>query len=114
MPFDLIAQNTASKEVYLMSGLEDTSETTLAYVFENFQMPESAQEGEYNCVLFRNGRRDVEYEFNTELLSSIAHTSEGDVEFRNLRPEVFLMKYGHLDSPFAYQKTDKIYAYRKK
>lgn len=114
MPFDLILQNNASKEVHLISGLNDYSETPLSYLFENFNMPISAQEGEYTGVLFRNGRADVEYEFNTDLLSSVAHTEEGDIELKYLRPEVFLMKYGETETPYAYQKSDKIYAYRKK
>ena len=114
MPFDLIIQNNASKEIFLIQGLIDYSETPLSYYFKNFTMPSGAKEGEYTCVLFRNGRDDVQYEFKNEILTSIAHTLEGDVELRYLRPEVFLMKYGNIGNPYLYQKSEKIYAYRKK
>lgn len=115
MPFDLIIQNTASKEVFLISGITDSSDTYMAYLFKNFTMPAKAQEGEYNCILFRNGRNDVEYEFKTDLLSSIAHTDEGDVEFRYLRPEVFLMKYGEIKDKNKYYNggDKKVFEYRK-
>lgn len=114
MPFDLIIQNNASKEIFLISGLTDSSDTELAYIFENFQMPEKAQEGEYTCLLFRNGREDVEYDFKNDLLDSLAKTEEGDVELKYLRPEIFLMKYGEIREIYSYQKTEKIYAYKKK
>ena len=114
MPFDLIIKNNASKEVFLMQGLLDASDTAMAYLFNNFNMPVKAQEGEYTCVLFRNGRDDVEYEFKEDILSSIAHTLEGDVELKYLRPEIFLLKYGEITNIYAYKNTDKTYAYRKK
>lgn len=114
MPFDLIIQNNASKEVFLISGLTDYSDTSLSYLFKNFSMPAAAQDGEYTCVLFRNGREDVVYEFKNDILDSIAHTDEGDIEFKYLRPEVFLMKYGVNEGAYSYKKSEKIYAYRKK
>jgi len=114
MPFDLILQNNASKQIYLLSGLTDTSESSMAYLFEDFEMPESSQEGEYTCVLFRNGRKDVVYEFKNDILETIAHTGEGDVALRLLRPEIFLLKYGEINEVYGYRKSDKEYVYRKK
>lgn len=114
MPFDILLQNQASKEIYIISGVNDTSETSLAYLFEDFSMPENAQEGEYTCVLFRNGRKDVVYEFKNDILETIAHTGEGDVALRLLRPEIFLLKYGEINEVYGYRKSDKEYVYRKK
>lgn len=114
MPFDLLTQNNASKEIFLISGLTDYSDTSLAYIFENFNMPEKAQEGEYTCALFRNGRRDVEYEFSDVLLDTVAHTAEGDVKIKYLRPEIFLMKYGENGTDYVYRSKNKEYVYRKK
>ena len=114
MKFDLILQNNASKKVFLISGLYDEAETPLAYIFKNFKMPEKAQEGEYTGVLFRNGRDDVVYEFKDVLLDTVAHTDEGDVEIRYLRPEIFLMKYGDIKTDYISRDKNKEYAYRKK
>lgn len=114
MPFDLIMQNNASKQKFVITGLVDTSETPLAYIFEDFSMPEKAPEGEYSCVLFRNGRNDVWYELSDVLLDTIAHTDEGDVQVRFLRPEIFLLKYGEVKDPYKFRTTDKSYIYRKK
>ena len=46
MAYTLILQNLASRKEYLVRGLQDSSETYLCYVFENFVMPEGAEEGE--------------------------------------------------------------------
>ena len=114
MPFDLIIQNNASKQIFLISGLTDTSDTPLAYIFENFNMPEKAQDGEYTCTLFRNGRSDVQYEFKDVLLDTVAHTEDGDIQIRYLRPEIFLMKYGDIKTGYISRDKNKTYAYRKK
>lgn len=114
MPFDLILQNNASKQVFLISGIYDAEETVLAYIFYNFQMPEKAPEGEYTGLLFRNGRSDVQYEFKDVILDSVAHTLEGDVELRYLRPEIFILKYGEIKPNYISQDKNKTYAYRKK
>lgn len=114
MPFDLIIQNNASKQVFLISGLTDSSDTSLAYIFKNFSMPEKAQEGEYLCLLFRNGREDVEYNYSDVLLDTVARTLDGDVQVRYLRPEIFLMKYGENGVDYVYRTKDKEYIYRKK
>lgn len=114
MPFDLIIQNNASKQIFLISGLIDTGDSYLSYEFKNFHMPEKAPEGEYTAVLFRNGRRDVEYQFSDVLLDTVAHTTAGDIQVRYLRPEIFLLKYGKAVTPYSYRSADKVYAYRKK
>lgn len=78
----------------MLTGLTDTSTSYLAYVFQNFQMPDTAQEGEYTGVLFWDGRDDVEYILDDNILNTLCKTGEGDVYVRDLRPEIFLLKYG--------------------
>lgn len=111
--FDLILQNTASKQEYLIQGLTDTSDSWLVYVFENFQMPEGAEEGEYYGALYRNFRKDCEYELNDVITETLIHTNEGDVRVRDLRPELFLMKFGDVVSQSKFREENKNYYYYK-
>lgn len=110
MGFDLILQNSATKAEYLVSGLVDSG-NRLAYVFDGFAMPEDARTGEYYCALIWNGRKDVTYEFKDVLLDSVLHTDEGDVTLRDLRPEVFLMRYGTVEADAIYADKNTEYYY---
>lgn len=94
MGYTLIIQHAATRQEFLITGLKDVSTTYLAYIFENFQMPADAQEGEYTGVLFWDGRDDVEYVLDDNILNTLCKTSVGDVYVRDLRPEIFLFKYG--------------------
>lgn len=110
MGYDIIIQNSATKQEYLISGLTDSG-NRLAYVFEDFVMPEGAQSGEYYGALIWNGRGDVEYEFKDVLLETILHTGEGDVQLKDLRPEVFLMRYGTVEASAVYKDNNTEYYY---
>lgn len=114
MGYTLILQHNATRREFLITGLTDAQETNLAYVFKNFDMPEEAQEGEYTGVLFWDGRKDTEYELNDCLLDTLCRTGEGDVKVRDLRPEIFLLKYGAEPEPQVYRKSDVDYVYYKK
>ncbi len=110
--YDLLIQNTASKKEYLITGLKDTSETYLAYVFEQFSFPEEAEEGEYVCFLYRNDRKDCVYTFNDDVPETEIETSDGTVKVKNLRPEMFIIKYGTIRKPYvARQKNNEYYYY---
>lgn len=111
--YDLILQNSASKKEYLISGLTDSG-NRLAYVFEDFQMPADAPEGEYYGALIYNGRDDVSYNFKDVLLDTILDTEEGSVMLRDLRPEIFLMRYGTFNPDFLSRDGDKEYLYYKR
>ena len=110
--YDLLMQNTANKREYLIHGLKDTSDSGLAYVFEDFEMPEGAEDGEYLCALFRNGRRDAEYTMSDDLLETEIATEEGTVKVKDLRAEVFILKFGDIETPYvARQKNNEYYYY---
>lgn len=113
MAYDLLLQNLANKREYLVRRLRDKSDgNPLAYVFENFEMPEGAEEGEYIGALYFNGRRDCEYTFSDDLLETEIATSEGTVRVRNLRPVLFLLKYGDIaDVPTAPHRNNDYYYY---
>lgn len=111
--FELFLQHNASKREWIVSGLNDRG-NHMAYIFKNFEMPEGAPDGEYTGVLVWNGRTDVEWELKDVLLDTIAHTAVGDVKLRDLRPEIFLMRYGLVKDPAQYRDTDKQYYYYNK
>lgn len=111
MGYTLILQNNGSRAEYLITGLTDAKETFLAYIFYDFEMPEDAQEGEYTGVLFWDGRKDTEYVLNEVLLDTLCRTGEGDVLVRDLRPEIFLLRYGAGGERDTYRENNEDYYY---
>lgn len=109
--FDLILQNTASKQEYLIQHLRDTSDSWLQYVFENFQMPEGAQYGEYVCALYRNYRNDCVYTLKDVITETEIETSVGTVKVKDLRPELFIMKFFGTEEGDPYREENKSYYY---
>lgn len=116
MAYDIFLQNNASKQEWVVTGLENTSDNNLYLRFEDFAMPTDAPEGEYTYAVIFNGRDDVTYELKDVLLESILHTGEGDVKLSILRPLIGLMKYGEVKSDNKTYRTDvnKDFYYRKK
>lgn len=114
MKYDIVLQHSASKREWVITGLTDSG-NELAYLFEDFEMPADAPDGEYYGLCFRNDRDDVEYTLKDVILDSIASVSDGtEVQLKYLRPEIFLMRYGEITSDASYRETDKQYYYRKK
>ena len=111
--FELFLQHSASKKEWIVSGLKDVG-NPLAYIFKDIVLPEDLPNGEFYCALVWNGREDVEWEIKDVLLDTVAHTSAGDVKLRDLRPEIFLMRYGLVESEAQFRETDKQYYYYNK
>lgn len=113
--YDLILQNSGSKQEYVVRGLENVSKNPLYYEFPDFHMPEDAPEGEYLYVLLYNIRNDVEYTFKDDIFATILHTNDGDVELRYLDYETGVMKYGtEVGMRNNYRVQNKNFIYRKK
>lgn len=112
MAYTLLLQNKASSKEYIIRGLQDTSSTYLCYVFENFVMPDGAQHGEYEGLLFIDDRNDSEYELSDVLENTVVTTADGEVKVRHLRPERFLLKYGDVQEKNTYRKENKTYYYK--
>ena len=113
MAYTLLLQNLASRKEYFIKGLKDTSETYLCYVFENFVMPEGAQEGEYEGLLFRDDRNDSDYTLSDKLSDTVVSTLDGDVQVKHLRPERFILKYGDVPTTNnTYREDNKTYYYK--
>lgn len=108
--YDLIYQVNASKKNGVIQGLKDTG-NRMAYIFKDFNFPDDVPYGEITGALIWNGRKDVTYEFKDVLLDSVLHTDEGDVTLRDLRPEVFLMRYGTVEADAIYADKNTEYYY---
>lgn len=111
MGYTLILQNNGSRAEYLITGLTEAGETFLAYIFNDFHMPDGAQEGEYTGVLFWDGRKDTEYILNEVILDTLCRTGEGDAYVRDLRPEIFLLRYGDGAVQDVYRENNEDYYY---
>lgn len=90
--FDIILQNNASREIFLLQKQKNRSESNNYLLFENVNLPSNIPSGEYNYAIIANMRYDVKYEFQNDLLDSLVKTDEGDIELRDLRPFVGLLK----------------------
>lgn len=115
MKYDLFFQNNGSKQIFSMTGIEPTEANAYYLTFEEFDIPEDMEDGEYTYVVFVNDLEDVTYEFSACLLDSFAITDGEKYEFRALKPLTGLLRIGQPKSDAIYSKSnnnENIY-YRK-
>ena len=112
--YDLILQNTASKQEWVIRGLVNVSNVNLYYQFEEFSMPEGANTGEYFYALIWNVRDDVEYTLKDDIMKTIVHTGDGDVKLKDLQPETGILRYGVIEGGNTYRNKNTDFVYRKK
>ena len=95
-----------------MSGVE--GECSELYIeFDNLDIPDNAQNGEYSYAVIFNGRDDVEYEFKNVLLDSVVKTDDGNVLLRDLKPIVGLLRIGKVKELNEYKgNTTNNYYYK--
>lgn len=113
--YDIIFQNNSSREIFLLQGLEDKSDSNRYLQFEDVQFPSGMNDGEYSYYCLFNGRDDVIYEFNSTVLKSVLHTDEGDIVLGDLRPFIGLLRVGDVEEKNVYKKDEKnkIFYYKK-
>lgn len=109
MLYDIIMQNNASREFYLLQGLTDMAPTELYLQFNNVEL--DIPEGEYTYACFVNDRDDVVYEYKTPLLDTIVHTDEEDIVLKNLQPYTGLLRVGTVGETNLYDSTSTNYPY---
>ena len=114
MAYTLVMQNTATRAEYVVEGLVNISPSPLYYEFKRYRMPAGAPEGEYRCALIWDGRDDTVYVPADDLLDTVVETGDGNVKLKDLRPEVFLMRYGLPEDAGVALEKDTKYVYRKK
>ena len=113
--YTLCIQSTATRQEYVVQHLINSSPSPLYYQFKNFRMPAGAPTGEYRCALIWDGRDDCVYVTSDDLMETLIETEEGDVYLKDLKPEVFLMRYGDVeDRGIILEKDTNYYVYKRK
>lgn len=113
--YDIILQNNASKETFIISGVSSTGNSRLYLEFENLEMPEGAQDGEYTYTVVRNELEGVSYKPQNGLLESVVEYDGQSYALRDLKPLVGLLRIGNVEDRNVYKDDDKnkIYYYKK-
>lgn len=102
--YDLILQNSASRQTFLYQGLTDYSTNHLYFKFD--VVLSDCPIGEATYVVLRNDRDDVTYDFRIPILDTIVHTEDGDVVLRDLQPVTGLLRVGkHIKEANIYDNT---------
>lgn len=112
--FDILLQNNASKEIHILKGLTNVSESHLYLDFKDVEMPMEVKDGEYTYAVIYNEREDVTYEVNTILMNTLVKTDEGSVILADLKPITGLLRVGDIESITNYPKDEnkKVYYYK--
>lgn len=109
--YDIIMQNNASKEFFLLQGLEDEAVTELYIEFNDVDLPEGMPDGEYTYACFVNNREDVNYIFKTPILDTLVQTDDGEIELRYIKPYTGLLRVGEVNEANIYDVSDTNYPY---
>lgn len=112
--YDIILQNNASKEFFVLSGLQNTSFTELYLQFEGVELPEEAQDGEYTYAVVKNERQDVIYAPKTPILDTIATVNGEDFILRDLCPLTGLLRVGKVEETNVYDEGYLTFPYDDK
>lgn len=112
--FTLVLQNTSTRKEYVVQHLTNTSPSPLYYNFPRFRMPVGAEPGEYRCALIWDGRDDTVYLTGDDLMETLIQTEEGDVYLKDLRPEVFLLRFGQVEDKGVTIEKNKGYVYYRR
>lgn len=97
--YDVILQNNASKEFFLLTELEDKSNNHLYAEFD--QVDIDAPEGEYTYVMLGHVE-GADFELKTPVLSTILHYETKDVVLKDLHPAIGLLRIGHITPENTY------------
>lgn len=109
MYYDIIMQNNASKEFFLLQRLEDAAPTELYLQFNEVEL--NVPDGEYTYACFVNDREDVRYDYKTPILDTLVHTDEETIVLKNLQPYTGLLRVGIIGETNLYDTTSINYPY---
>ena len=90
--YNLIIRNNATNESYAYSGLTNTYGGNLYLKFDHIEL--NVPDGEYTYAVYGCDRNDVTYDFKAQILDTIIHTGDGDVELRDLNPRIGILRIG--------------------
>ena len=122
MKFDILVQNNASKEFYVISGLENTSSTGLYIRFNDVELPNGMQDGEYTYAVIKDEDGDAIFTPKTPIQESIVTIDGKQMVLKELNPLTGLMRvgkveandvydYGHISFPYDAKKDNNTLYY---
>lgn len=106
MYYDIILQNNASKEFFILSGLQNSSSTELYLQFDGIELPETAQDGEYTYACACNEQSGVTYSPKTPILDTIVTKDGEELVLADLKPLVGLLRVGKPIESNVYDDTN--------
>lgn len=102
MKFDILVQNNASKEFYVISGLENTSSTGLYIRFNDVELPDGMQDGEYTYAVIKDEDGDAIFTPKTPIQESIVTIDGKQMVLKELNPLTGLMRVGKVETNDVY------------
>ena len=105
----MLFQNNASREIFILDGLQDIAVSPLYYTFD-LVMPDKAPAGEYTYYLIEASNSITP---NSQPLLSVVTLPDGTtVLLRDLRPEIGLFMYNTTDADTnIYPEKQKSFIY---
>lgn len=114
MLYDIIIQNNGDKRMWVLRGLENVSDTHLYLDFEDVELPEGAEDGEYTYACIQNSLQEAQYDLKTAILDTIVTVDGSEFKLKDLKPITGIIRVGEVTDKNIYQdKKNKNYYYKK-
>lgn len=108
-PFTMLLQNNASREVFILDGLQDIAVSPLYYTFD-LVMPDKAPAGEYTYYLIEASKSITP---NSQPRLSVVTLPDGTTKLLgDTKPEIGLFQYNTTDADTnIYPEKQKSFIY---
>lgn len=103
--YTLILKNNSTNEFTVYDGLQNVSGKQLYLEFNDVEL--EVPDGEYTYAVFSNDRDDITYDFKAEILDTVLHTEDGDVELRDINPRIGLLRIGLVEETNKYDNNSR-------
>lgn len=103
--YTLILKNNSTNEFTVYDDLQNVSGKQLYLEFNDVEL--EVPDGEYTYAVFLNDRDDITYDFKAEMLDTVLHTEDGDVELRDINPRIGLLRIGLVEETNKYDNNSR-------
>lgn len=105
--YDILLQNNATREVFILNKVISEEETRLFIRFESVVLPQNAPNGEYTYAVIKNLREDVRYTPKADFLDTLAEVDDKSYTLRDLKAITGLLRVGEVEDSAVYQEKAK-------
>lgn len=105
--YDILLQNNATREVFILNKVRSEEETRLFIRFESVVLPTTAPNGEYTYAVIKNLREDVRYMPKADFLDTLAEVDDMSYTLRDLKAITGLLRVGEVEDSAVYQEKAK-------